>query len=210
MEVGSHFSLLWAYSIQRLTVTLELQFTSVHRSFTSRSAKQSKDGCLHCSSSRSLSPSNLPTYQPPSIPSPQIELPQESPINTTTTSVIIIAFNMAITRSSKAAVKDLGKVRQAGPTCLRKLTKERLAALFPTLQARPIVRKTSPAAKGQIGTGISKCVQSTYTLSKSRTQDPSLRIFPILSTKSRRLPKGKSPLLTLIFRHTRSARRVHR
>lgn len=180
--------------MQRLTATLELQFTSVHRSFTSRSAKQSKNGCLHYSSSRSLSPSNLPTYQPPSIPSPQIKLPQESPINTTTTSAITIAFKMAITRSSKAAVKDLGKVRQAGPTCLRKLTKERLAALFPTLQARPpIVRKTSPAAKGHIGAGISKCVQSTYTLSKSRTQDPSFRIFPILSTKSRRLPKEKKP-----------------
>lgn len=61
MEVGSHFSFLWAYSIQRLTATLELQFTSAHRPFTSRSAKQSKDGCLHYSSSRSLSPSNSPT-----------------------------------------------------------------------------------------------------------------------------------------------------
>lgn len=105
------------------------------------------------------------------ILSPRIKLPQESLINTTTTSAIIIASNMAITRSSRASAKDMGKLRRTGPTCLRKLTKERLAALFPTLQARPIVRKTLPAAKGQIGASISKCVQSTYTLSKSQTQN---------------------------------------
>lgn len=81
-----------------------------------------------------------------------------------------IFADMAPARSPKLFTEELGNTRLKGPTCLRPLTKERLAAMNPTPQTPSLPSVVSHVSKVPIRgrSNFPKCVQTTYTLGKSR------------------------------------------